>query len=135
MGMTCGEKNKRNKSTILNEKEESQIIDKSNEKNAKIIQRKDNFYSSLNNLRKLLEQITLIKNNFSKDILDCQNIIELINQKIKENKSQNLQNLFMASDIKNISNNLNILASKKDKLEKHINLLNYKIDQLNQLKK
>ena len=115
------------------EKENEFERKKRDEENAKVMQRKENFYSSLNNLRKLLEQIITIKNNFSKGILDCQNIIELINQKIKDNKSKNLQNLFMANDIKNINNNLNFLISKKNKLEKHINFLNHKINQLNQL--
>lgn len=78
-----------------------------------------------------MREIYLIKNSYSKIILNCHNIIELINQ--KENNSKSIQNIFMANEINNIKNNLIFLEEKKNKLDKHINFLNYKINQLNQL--
>ena len=98
---------------------------------AKTLQRKENFSSSLTDLQNLLEQIFSIKNNYSNDILNCQNIIKLINQ--KETNFSNLQNIFMANEIRNRIKNLNYLKDEKDKVEKHINYLNRKIIQLKQL--
>ena len=135
MGTACFCKDKKSESNaedtrIQKEKELLESKRKEKEK-AKMLQRKENFSSSLTDLRNLLEQIFSIKNNYSNDILNCQNIIKLINQ--KETNFSNLQNIFMANEIRNRIKNLNYLKDEKNKVEKHINYLNRKIIQLNQL--
>ena len=143
MGVTCCEQNRKKiqkEKELLERKKREEEIQKEKEllerkkreeDNVKITQRKEIFSSRLDNINNLLKQISLIINIYSNAMLNCQNIIELINK--KETNFSNLQNIFMANDIYNVKNNLNFLKEKKDKLGKHTNFLTHKINQLNQL--
>ena len=87
-------------------------------------------HSKLDKLNNFGEKIIEIKNNFEYCFENCQNIINLINQKEKDIKSKFK---FMANDIKIERKISKILEEKRDKIIIQSNIINNKIEHLNQI--